>query len=198
MKAGTKIRWNVHYHSNGEEVKAAPVTAFVFYPKGYVPKHLVTTQGIGSGRQFGFDIPAGASDVRTDGYRAFNTPVKITAFQPHMHYRGKRECLEAIYPNGQSEMLNCAGFKLGWGIVYTYEDDVAPLLPAGSILHVINWHDNSPGLKGNPDPRNWAGGGNRTVDEMGHAWTSWYPMSEEDYKKEVEARIAKRKATTNQ
>ena len=25
---------------------------------------------------------------------------KITGFQPHMHNRGKRECLEAMYPNG--------------------------------------------------------------------------------------------------
>jgi hypothetical protein len=196
MKAGTKIRWNVHYHSIGEVVKASPVTAFKFYPKGYVPKHIVTTQALGTGRETGFDIPAGEV-ARSDGYRAFTTPVRITSFQPHMHYRGKRECLEAIYPDGRSEMLNCAGFKLGWGIAYTYADDAAPILPAGSILHVINFHDNTTANRGNPDPRNWAGGGNRTVDEMGHAWTSWYPMSEEDYKKEVAERIAQQKKATN-
>jgi len=193
MKAGTKIRWNVHYHSIGEDVTTAPQTALVFYPKGYVPQHIVTTQGVGGGV---LDIPPGEV-ARSEGYHYFKEPVKITAFQPHMHYRGKRQCLEAIYPDGKSETLNCAGFNLGWGIVYTYADDVAPLLPAGSVLHVIEWHDNTASNKGNPDPRNWAGGGNRTIDEMGFSWTSWYPLTDTEYKQEVAARKDARQKKTD-
>ena len=58
-------------------------------------------------------------------------------FEPHMHSSGKRMCVEAIYPDGKREMVNCAGYNHNWVKVYTYEDDVAPLLPTGhhSALH---------------------------------------------------------------
>ena len=42
------------------------------------------------------DIPAGASDVRHDGYYRFKENAHITAFQAHLHNLGKRQCLEAI------------------------------------------------------------------------------------------------------
>ena len=117
--------------------------------------------------------------------------MKLTAFQPHMHNRGKRECLEALYPDGHNEMLNCAAFNFGWALVYNYADDVAPLLPAGTILHVINWHDNSPGHPGNPDPRAWVGWGNRTSDEMSFSWVSWYEMTNDEFKQEVDGAASK-------
>jgi hypothetical protein len=113
-----------------------------------------------------------------------------------MHYRGKGGCIEALYPTGQTEILNCAGFNLGWGIMYNYADDVAPILPAGSFLHVINWHDNTVSNRGNPDSKNWTGSGDRTVDEMSHSWVSWYPMTEEEYQQEVAARRAALKKAT--
>ena len=71
------------------------------------------------------------------------------------------------------------------------QDDVAPLLPAGTTLHTITWHDNSPNNKSNPDPDAQITWGSRSVDEMGHAWLSYYYMSDEDFKKETEERKAK-------
>jgi hypothetical protein len=73
---------------------------------------------------------------------------------------------------------------------YVYADDAARLLPAGWILHSIMWHDNSETSRFNPDPDAQVTWGERTVDEMASAWLSYYYMSEEDYKKEVEARKA--------
>ena len=87
------------------------------------------------------DIPAGESNVRHDGYHHFGGNVKITGFQPHLHNLGKRQCIEAILPDNSVEMLNCADWDFGWHIVYNYRDDVAPLLPAGTTLHVVSWHD---------------------------------------------------------
>jgi hypothetical protein len=190
IKAGTKIHFNVHYHAVGTEVKDQFSLGFVLYPKGYVPKHVLRTETTGNVSE-ALDIPAGASDVRVDGYRRFTTPVKLTSFQPHMHLRGKRECIEAIYPDGRTEMLNCALSNFGWALVYKYTDDAAPLLPAGTLLHVINWHDNSAANRANPDPRNWIGNGNRTIDEMSFSWVSWYDLSEDEYKQEVVARQRK-------
>ena len=61
-------------------------------------------------------------------------------------------------------------------------------IPAGTTLHVISYHDNTNANRGNPDPKNWAGGGDRTIDEMAFAWISWYDLSEEEYAKQLTAR----------
>ena len=81
-------------------------------------------------------------------------------------------------------------YDFNWQIVYNYADDVAPLLPAGTIMHVISWHDNSAGNKNNPDPRNWVGFGNRTTDDMARHWLTFYYMTDEEFKAEVAARNA--------
>ena len=57
-------------------------------------------------------------------------------------------------------MLSCAKFTFNWHINYLYSDDAAPLLPAGTVLHSISWHDNTSANKSNPDPEaqvSWGG-----------------------------------------
>jgi hypothetical protein len=78
-----------------------------------------------------------------------------------------------------------------------YADDAAPIYPAGTVLHVISWHDNSPG-KGNPDPRNWVGSGQRTIDEMGFAWITWHDFTDQEYQAALDARKGVRKTSTGQ
>jgi len=196
IKAGSKIRFNMHYHSVGEEIKDQTSVALVLYPKGYVPKHVMQT--ILSPNMDDLDIPAGESNVRSDAYYKFDKPARLTGFMPHMHNRGKRQCIEAIYPNMQTEQFNCVNYDFNWQIVYDYADDVAPLLPAGTIIHVISWHDNSAGNKNNPDPRNWVGFGNRTTDDMARHWLTFYTMTDEEFKAEVAERAALRNQSTQQ
>ena len=99
-----------------------------------------------------------------------------------MHRRGKALCVEAILPSMIVRPISCVDrFNADWQLVYHYADAAAPLLPAGTILHVIGWHDNSAGNPNNPDPRNWAGDGGRTIDEMSFAWVSYYTLSDEEY-----------------
>jgi len=50
--------------------------------------------------------------------------------------------------------------------------------------------------QGNPDPRNWVGSGQRTIDEMGFAWITWYDMTDEEYKAEFDARKGAKKTMT--
>ena len=64
----------------------------------------------------------------------------------------------------------------------------APLLPKGTILKITSWYDNTTANKNNPDPNQWVGWGDRTVDEMGHAWVNITYMSDEDFKAELERR----------
>ena len=193
MKAGAKVRFNMHYHAIGEPVIDRTEVGIVFYPKGVVPKHVITT--ILSPNQDDLDIPAGADNVRSDAYFKMEKPSHLVGFMPHMHNRGKRQCLEAIYPDMHIEPLNCVNYDFNWQIVYNYADDDAPILPAGTIMHVISWHDNSAANKYNPDPRNWVGFGNRTTDDMSRHWLTFYPMSDEEFKAEVAARAALKQTT---
>ncbi len=196
MKAGAQVRFNMHYHSVGEEIKDRSQVGFVFYPKGYVPKHVINT--VLAPNADDLDIPAGADNVRSDAYYKMERPARLVGFMPHMHNRGKRQCLEAIYPSMVVEQLNCVNYDFNWQIVYNYDDSVAPLLPAGTIMHVISWHDNSAGNRNNPDPRNWVGFGNRTTDDMARHWLTFYYMSDEEYKAEVAERTRQKANATQQ
>jgi hypothetical protein len=195
VQAGQKMKLDYHLHSIGEEVDAIVEVGIKFHPAGHVPKHIRWSKQLGQ-HVSDIDIPPGEM-VRVDGYTRLNRPARITAFQPHMHIRGKYQCLELIYPTASSPMVtetvNCAHFNYNWHLVYNYADDVAPIVPAGTILHMISWYDNTAGNRGNHDPKNWVGQGNRTIDEMGFAWLGWVDLTEEEYKAEFEARKAARR-----
>jgi hypothetical protein len=194
IKAGTKVNFQFHLHSIGEETPTNVALGIKFYPKGYVPKHSITSLTVGVNE---IDIRPHTDNVRSDGYLTLTKPARLLSFQPHMHSRGKAECLEAIYPNGKAEMLSCAKFFFNWHINYVYDDSAAPLLPSGTVLHSISWHDNTAGNKFNPDPDAQVTWGERTVDEMGSSWISYYYMSDDDFKKESEARKAKQRTLTS-
>jgi len=196
MKAGAKVRFNMHYHAIGEPVVDRTSVGIVFYPKGVVPKHVITT--VLAPNQDDLDIPAGADNVRSDAYIKFDKPTHLVGFMPHMHNRGKKQCLEAIYPDMKIEQLNCVNYDFNWQIVYNYADEVAPIFPAGTIIHVISWHDNSAANKYNPDPRNWVGFGNRTTDDMSRHWLTYYSMTDEEYKAELAERNALKRTTNAQ
>src|SRR5436190_12195959 len=195
IKAGAKVRFNMHYHAVGHPVLDRTAVGIVFYPKGVVPKHVMTT--ILSPNQDDLDIPAGADNVRSDAYYKFEKNARLVGFMPHMHNRGKRQCIEAIYPNMAVEQFNCVNYDFQWQIVYDYTDDVAPLLPAGTIVHVTSWHDNSVANRNNPDPRNWVGFGNRRTDDMARHWLTYYTMTDEEFNAEVAARNAAKTATNS-
>src|SRR5256712_215432 len=196
-KAGAKIRFNMHYHPVGEETVDRTEVALRFYPKDYKPKYYI--QASHTGDFDDLDLPAGMDNIRSDGYTRLAQNTRITSFQPHLHNRGKAQCMEAIYPNGKVEQLNCVNnYKFGWHIVYNYVDDVQPLLPAGTMLHVISWHNNTASNRYNPDPRNWVGFGQRSIDDMSFAWVDYIWLTDEDFKAQVEERKGKDVRQTTQ
>ena len=202
LKAGQNARVSYHFHSIGQEVHAKIELGVVLYPKGYVPKHVQWSKQLGQESAPDIDIPAN-SIVRRDGYTRLNSSAKITAWQPHMHIRGKYQCLELIYPGEpvRTETVTCASWNYNWHTIYNYEDEVAPIVPAGTLLHVISWFDNTSGNRHNPDPKNWVGAGTgRTIDEMGFSWIGWYDLSDAEYKTELATRKGAQqpKITTDQ
>jgi hypothetical protein len=191
IKAGSKINFNLHLHSIGQETPINVALALELYPKGYQPKYAETTEKIGDPKDL--DIPPNTDNVRFDAYQTLAKPARLLSFQPHMHNRGKASCMEAIYPGGHKvEMISCVShYQFAWHLVYLYNEDEQPLLPAGTVLHLTSWYDNSANNKFNPDADNTITYGQRTIDEMGGAWVSYYNLSEADYKQQVEARKAK-------
>ncbi len=197
VKAGAKIRFNLHYHPVGEETVDQTEVALVFYPKGYKPKYYIQASHTGDFEDL--DLPAGMDNIRSDGYTRLAKNARITSFQPHLHNRGKAQCMEAIYPDGKVEQLNCVNnYQFGWHIVYNYTDDIQPLLPAGTMLHVISWHNNTASNRYNPDPKNWVGFGQRSIDDMSFAWVNYIWLTDEDFKTQVEQRKAKGNTQTTQ
>ena len=106
----------------------------------------------------------------------------ITNFQPHFHLRGKAMQVEAILPSGNTQIISYVqDFNFNWMTNYIYADDVAPAFPKGTIIHVTAWYDNTRANKSNPDPDQWVGYGDRTVDEMAHAWMNVYYLTDAEY-----------------
>jgi hypothetical protein len=194
MVPGSKIVFDVHYSAAGEEITDAVELGIYFYPKGQTPKYrqrLEPLQAI-SGGPMSLDIPPNTVTTHQSVF-VMRQAGRIENFQAHMHLRGKAMMMEAIRPNGQTEVLSLVNnFQFNWHNNYVYADDVAPLLPKGTLLRITAWHDNTAANKANPDPNQWVGWGDRTVDEMAHAWVNLTYFSDEDF----EAEVAKRQAAT--
>jgi mono/diheme cytochrome c family protein len=164
LKAGSSIvSDSVHLHSNGRDTHAHLEIGFKFQPLGYQPTYKRAVFGLGNGVDI--DIKAMEANQQLHAYTVLQQNTKIISFEPHLHAPGARMCLEAIW-GYNIQTLNCVGYDHNWVRGYDYTDDSAPLLPKGTILHIIGYMDNSPSNKNVPDPRNWQGSGNRSVANM--------------------------------
>ena len=186
---GARVWWEMHYHAVGEEIRDDVELAIYLYPKGQEPKYrtyLTAFPGTpGSAASGVMDIPPN-SIVESEGYQTLKAPAMLENFQPHMHLRGKAMLLEAILPDGSKRTISYVDhFNFNWMTNYIFADDATPVLPKGTIIHVVAWHDNTAANKNNPDPAQWVGWGDRTVDEMAHAWVNVTYISEEDYQEWV-------------
>jgi hypothetical protein len=180
---GEKLSWDQHIHAAGEEVTGGSEIGLWFYPKGQEPtkrSYLVGFTGLKNGTA-GLDIPPN-SIAHTEGYSLLKENTIITNFQPHFHLRGKAMQVEAIFPDGRSQIVSYVkDFNFNWMTNYIYADDAAPVFPKGTIIHVTAWYDNTKANKSNPDPDQWVGYGDRTVDEMAHAWMNVVYLNDAEF-----------------
>jgi len=181
---GSSIWWELHLHAVGEEIRDHAELGVYLYPKGEEPKYrtrLMLFTGMGNENR-GLDIPPN-SIAETVGYTQLRSAARLENYQPHMHLRGKAMSMEAILPDGTVRMLNYVDkFNFNWMNNYIYADDAAPVLPKGTVIKITAWYDNTSANRNNPDPDQWVGFGDRTVDEMSHAWVNVTNISDEDYK----------------
>jgi hypothetical protein len=188
---GEKISWDQHLHAVGEQITSGSEIGIWFYPKGQEPSKRSYLIGFTGLRKPQFvDIPPN-SIASTDGFTVLKENTLITNFQPHFHLRGKAMQVEAILPDGRNQIISYIGhFNFNWMTNYIYKDDAAPVFPKGTVIHVSAWYDNTRANPSNPDPDQWVGYGDRTVDEMAHAWMNVVYLTDDEYK----ALVAERKA----
>jgi len=174
---GEKIAWDQHIHAVGEEITGGSEIGMWFYPKGQEPKfrsYLVAFSGIDNSKRL--DI-APNSITGTEGFTVLRGNTLT----------GRRQIISYI-----------SNFNFNWMTNYIYDDDAAPVFPKGTIIHVTAFYDNTKANKNNPDPEQWVGYGDRTVDEMAHAWMNCVYLSDDDYNALLEARKAKAATNTQQ
>ena len=186
LMPGTKLGFQTHYHAVGEAITDTMEMGWWFHPKGKTPQYSADYVTLGGG--LSIEIPPNTV-TEHQGMTVLKAPTILHNFQPHMHYRGKVQTLEAIYPDGRRETINqVSHFDNAWHINYIYDPDHAPIFPKGTVLIVTSIHDNTANNKNNPDPRQWVTWGERTVDEMAHLNQQLIYVTEDDYRRIVEER----------
>jgi hypothetical protein len=193
---GTKMGFSIHYHAVDEEIDDTLEVGWWFHPKGTTPKYSAEWVSVGGVERKALQIPPNTV-TEHQGTTVLQAPAILHNFQPHMHYRGKAQTLEAIYPDGRREVINqVSRYTNTWHINYIYDPDYAPVFPKGTVLLVTSVHDNTVANKNNPDARQWVSGGERTVDEMAHLNEQIIYITDEDYRRIIEER-KKRTSTQN-
>ena len=95
----------------------------------------------------------------------FGGNARLTSFNPHSHVRGKAYRYELQYPDGKTEtVLNVPRYNFDWQIEYHLAKPID--VPAGTLLKVTAWFDNSAANPANPDPTKEVRFGEQTYNEM--------------------------------
>jgi hypothetical protein len=200
LPADAYVRWDIHLYPGGLGMTAANGMlkdnvvdlGIWLHPVDYQYKYKqdLALYGIREGEL----VMPPHGTAMTQGFRTFDHPVRIDSFQPHGHLRMRSASLEVFYPEtNKTEVIGMiSNWSATWHQSHIFGDDSAPLLPAGAVLIMKQWYDNTEGNPNNPDPDQWVDGGSRTADEMSHFWIAVTHLDEEGYQQLLEEREAKK------
>lgn len=187
VPANSMVEFEVHYFPDGNAVPDDQVTVGIWYfdeedefveEESYRQDLRAYLLSAGSD----YMIPPHGTHM-TQGFRSWDHPVRIDSWQPHMHLRGVAMKMEMLDPEtGRIEVLSqTSNWTSAWNHSHTYEEGYQPLIPAGATLILTAWYDNTENNPMNPDPDQWVGSGQRTTDEMSHAWIAVSHLDQEQY-----------------
>ena len=186
LRAGSSVVSNsVHLHSSGRDTRGKLLIGFRFHPEEYEPKYRRARVTLGNAMDI--DIQAMKDGQELHAYEVLEQHTKFVTFEPHLHAPGQRMCLEAIW-GFNVETLSCVGYDHNWVRGYAFEDGYQPLLPKGTIVHIVGYMDNTPNNTNVPDPRNWQGSGNRSVANMFIDLGMQVAMTDEQFMEEMAER----------
>ena len=172
LKAGSRLRLQLHYTTMGKETVDASEIGIWFYPDGVVPEERM------SGQCACIFTPTWTNITPYDPAFEMSQSVTIPrdahmhSFLPHMHFRGKSMRFTAYYPDGsQEELINIANYNYNWQIKYQMAEP--KFMPAGTKVVATGVFDNSTQNKNNPDPARSVPWGQQSWDEMFFGAMSW-------------------------
>jgi len=201
----SRVKWTIHLFpggvgptAEGQIIENNVVELGLWlHDEGYETvapyKQDLASYGIREGYVGGELIIPPHGTIMTQGFHSFDHPIRLDSFQPHGHLRMNAASLEIFYPEtGRTEAISqISKWSATWHHSHLYETESAPLLPAGAVLVIKQWYDNTANNPNNPDPDQWVFGGSRTGDEMSHAWLAITHLDDEGY----EALLSEREAT---
>ena len=174
-----------HLHANGRDSKSHLEFGWKFFPKGYKPLYAQTSVNLQNTQDM--DVKPNQANQELHAYTVLQQHTKMITFEPHMHATGVRMCLEAIW-GANIQQLSCAAYDHNWVRVYEYEDDAAPLLPKGTILHLIGFLDTTAANRNPVELRNWVGSGRRSIASMFNDINYSVALTEEQFQAEMAKR----------
>ena len=194
MLPGSKIRWEIHMFAIGQEIKDNQVELGDLLlsegrraeaPDGAAHVRREPRVGARHSAELDGDDAELLRDAGAGAHREF----------PAAHAHARQGDVDGghLSRRPQRELLSAVNnFQWNWHVNYIYADDAAPLLPKGTMLVFTAWHDNTAANPNNPDPNQWVGWGDRTVDEMAHAWVDVTYLDQAEFDKLVAERKAKK------
>lgn len=165
---GSRVRFQIHYTPNGTATEDRPELGLVFCKEK--PKHSVVVAAVTNPLM---SIPPGADNHPVPAVLPVPFDVKLIAFLPHMHVRGKAFRYEVTPKGGKKEvLLDIPRYDFNWQLRYEFAEYRA--VPRGSTLWGTAWYDNSARNPANPDPSATVKWGKQSFDEMMLGYVEYY------------------------
>ncbi len=160
LPAGTRIKVQLHYTTNGRPLVDKPRIGLYFHDEP--PEHELRVASAVNRR---LDIPPRSPETRASASRIVPVDAVLYGMIPHMHFRGSWMRFTLRRPDGSEELLlSVPQYDMFWQRQYMLSEPLA--VPAGSTIEVEGAFDNSAGNPLNPDPSQRLHFGQQTTDEM--------------------------------
>ncbi len=161
IKAGSKLLFEMHYTPNGTKQTDHSYVGLRFTDKENV-KRLLLGAATANTR---FEIPPGDNNHIVTSSETMHSDVLLLDMTPHMHLRGKAFRYEAIFPDGQQEiLLDVPRYDFNWQLSYRLSKP--KLLPRGTVIKCTAVFDNSDENPVNPDSTQPVKWGPQSFEEM--------------------------------
>lgn len=171
LPKNSTLLFEIHYTPNGKATQDQTRVGFVF--SDTPPKHEVKVAGVVNPK---LAIPPHAADHPEEARLPIPFDIKVLAFAPHMHLRGKACKYELKHADGTTTtLLDVPHYDFNWQLLYRFAEPVRAT--RGSTMVFTGRFDNSADNPANPDPSKEVRWGPQTYDEMLLGYVEYYEES---------------------
>lgn len=162
IKAGSWLRFQVHYTPNGSPQSDLSKVGLIFTEASSVTHQVLTMEVHNTDFQL---APGEDNQSVTAHSNPSPVEVQLLSMAPHMHLRGKSFKYELEMPDGTRQtILDVPRYDFNWQTNYRLAEPL--IIPAGARLHCTAVYDNSANNPANPDPTKTITWGDQSWDEM--------------------------------